>query len=108
MPPNLIASAVPIFIAAIVLERLVARRRDAYRWGAAIADLDVGITSQVIDVGLKLVGFFVYSLVFTRFRLFTFRADSISVWVVGLLGIDLLYYWWHRASHVVNALWAVH
>jgi hypothetical protein len=24
------------------------------------------------------------------------------------LGIDFLYYWWHRSSHVVNLLWAVH
>nr|WP_255216558.1 sterol desaturase family protein [Pseudenhygromyxa sp. WMMC2535] len=25
-----------------------------------------------------------------------------------MVGVDLLFYWWHRSSHVVNVLWAVH
>jgi sterol desaturase/sphingolipid hydroxylase (fatty acid hydroxylase superfamily) len=29
-------------------------------------------------------------------------------WTVAFLGVDLVYYWWHRASHRVNALWAAH
>ena len=25
-----------------------------------------------------------------------------------MVGVDLAYYWWHRLSHEVNLLWAVH
>ena len=109
MHPNLIALAVPIFFAAIVVEVLAdrARRTGFYRFGAAMADLEVGIVSQVGDVLLRGIGIAIYAWVY-QFRSFEFPEGSPWPWVVGLLGIDFLYYWWHRSSHVVNLLWAVH
>jgi sterol desaturase/sphingolipid hydroxylase (fatty acid hydroxylase superfamily) len=109
MHPNLIAFAVPVFFAAIILEALVARVRKtrAYRLGCAVADLDAGIASQVADAFLKVIGLFLYAAVY-RHRLVTFEEGSPWPWVVGLVGIDFLYYWWHRTSHVVNLFWAVH
>jgi sterol desaturase/sphingolipid hydroxylase (fatty acid hydroxylase superfamily) len=34
--------------------------------------------------------------------------DSISDLGCGILGVDFLYYWFHRTSHEVNAFWAAH
>src|SRR5258708_1556854 len=109
MHPNLIAFAVPVFFAAIILEALVARvqKTRAYRLGCAVADLDAGIASQVADAFLKVIGLFLYAAVY-RHRWVTFEEGSPWPWVVGLVGIDFLYYWWHRTSHVVNLFWAVH
>lgn len=109
MHVNLIAAAVPVFFAAIVVEALVDRSRKArgYRFGTAVADLEAGIASQVGDVFLRGLGVIVYAWVY-RYRLFDFTEGSPWPWVIGLIGIDFLYYWWHRASHVVNVLWAVH
>ena len=75
--------------------------------GTAIADLEAGIASQVGDVFLRGVGVAIYAAVYPH-RLFDFAEGSPWPWVIGLVGIDFLYYWWHRASHVVNVLWAVH
>jgi sterol desaturase/sphingolipid hydroxylase (fatty acid hydroxylase superfamily) len=109
MHPNLIAAAVPVFFAAIGVEALINRSRRAglYRFGSAIADLEVGIVSQVGDVLLRGVGIAVYAWVYEQ-RFIEYAEGSAWPWVVGLVGIDFLYYWWHRSSHVVNVLWAVH
>src|SRR3954464_9755683 len=109
MHPNLISLAVPFFFAAIVAEAIAARvrKRKAYRLGCAIADLNVGIASQIAELFLKGVGVVAYAGLYEH-RLVTFADGSPWPWVIGLVGIDFLYYWWHRASHVVNVLWAVH
>src|SRR5215471_15099846 len=109
MHPNLIALAVPFFFAAILGEALVdARRRGGiYRFGTAIADLDVGIASRVFEALLQGLGAFAYIAVF-RHRIVDYEEGSLWPWIIGLVGIDFLYYWWHRMSHVVNVFWAVH
>ena len=109
MHPNLLAAAVPVFFAAIVAEALAdrARRTKTYRFGAALADLQAGIVSQVGDVALRGIGVAIYAWVY-RHRLVDWPEHSMLPWVVGLVGIDFLYYWWHRLSHLVNLLWAVH
>ena len=106
---DLIAAAVPVFFAAIAAEVFAdrSRRTGFYRFGAAMADLEVGIVSQVGDVFLRGAGVALYAALYP-YRLIEFREGSVWPWVVGLVGIDFLYYWWHRASHVVNLLWAVH
>jgi sterol desaturase/sphingolipid hydroxylase (fatty acid hydroxylase superfamily) len=108
MHPNLISYAVPVFFAAIIVEALAgARRRKSYRLGCAVSDLDVGIASQVAEIFLKGLGLLVYAAVY-RHRLVTLPEASPWPWIVGIVGIDFLYYWWHRTSHVVNLFWAVH
>jgi sterol desaturase/sphingolipid hydroxylase (fatty acid hydroxylase superfamily) len=117
MHPNLIALSVPVFFAAILAEAFFdARRRRGphaegvqrlYRFGTAIADLDVGITSRVFEALLQGIGAFAYVAVF-RHRLVSYEVGSPWPWVISLVGIDFLYYWWHRLSHVVNVFWAVH
>jgi sterol desaturase/sphingolipid hydroxylase (fatty acid hydroxylase superfamily) len=109
MHPNLISLAVPVFFAAIIAEAIAdyVRKKKAYRLGCAIADLNVGIASQVAELFLKGIGLLAYAALYEH-RLVTFPEGSPWPWVIGLVGIDFLYYWWHRASHVVNVLWAVH
>ena len=109
MHTNLLAAAVPVFFVAIAAELIAdrSRRTGVYRFGAAMADLEVGIISQVGDVFLRGVGVAIYAWVY-QYRAVEFPEGSPWPWVVGLLGIDFLYYWWHRLSHIVNLLWAVH
>jgi alkylglycerol monooxygenase len=32
----------------------------------------------------------------------------VVTWLLAIVGVDFLYYWWHRLSHEVNVLWAAH
>ncbi|HKC12517.1 MAG TPA: sterol desaturase family protein, partial [Vicinamibacteria bacterium] len=107
---NYIHLAIPVFFLLIGLELALARivEKDYYRLTDSINDLSCGIIQQVLDVFLKTVLFAGYLYLFGHYRLFTLPARSLPTWVAGFLGVDLLYYWFHRWSHEMNAGWAAH
>ena len=106
-----LALAAPIFIGAVLAERWLARRRghtDAYHFGTAVSDIACGTTYQALELVLRIAVVGAYAACYEHARLVQWDSASPWPWVVGFLGIDLAYYAWHRVSHVVNALWAVH
>jgi len=107
---NYIAIAIPVFFALMGVEYLVARwqGRRLYRFNDAVTDLGCGIGQQVTGLFLKAVLFAGYIQVYEGFALFELPAGSPWTWLLAVIGIDFLYYWWHRLSHVVNFMWAAH
>jgi alkylglycerol monooxygenase len=107
---NPIAFAVPVFLVAIAAEVIVGhkRSRTVIRFDDALADLACGVTSQGLGVFLKLATLPLYAFVFTHGAVFPLEANSALAWLVGIVGYDFFYYWWHRKSHEWNALWAIH
>ena len=108
---NPVALGVPIFFGAVIVEAWLARRRgraDAYAVGTALSDVACGAIYQVFELVLKLGVLAIYGLLWRDLRIFTWPEASPWPWVIGLFGVDFLYYWWHRTSHVVNVMWAVH
>jgi len=105
---NLIALAVPFFFLLIGLEWAIARRmgRRVYRTADALADLGCGVGQQVAVVffGAALGGLYVG--VYRRFAIA--HLHGAAAWAIALVAVDFIYYWWHRASHRVNVLWAAH
>jgi alkylglycerol monooxygenase len=110
MDTSYIHLAIPVFFALIGVEILAARllERDAYRFGDSIADLSCGILQQVLGVFLKTMLLAGYAWLFARHRLFDLPSTSVLAWLGCFLGVDFLYYWFHRFSHEVNAGWAAH
>lgn len=110
--PNYAAFALPIFAVAIVVESMIARRRgrlsELYSLGTAISDIGCGASFQAFEVLINLGLLAVYAVLVEHLALVTWPPGSIWPWVIGAIAVDFLYYWWHRASHVVNVLWAVH
>ncbi|MCX4245149.1 sterol desaturase family protein [Paraliomyxa miuraensis] len=110
--PNYAALALPIFLAALLTEVLVARRRgrlrELFSLGTAISDIGCGAVFQAAEVLLTVATFAAYGWIYEHARLVTWPEGSPWPWVIGLLGVDFIYYWWHRISHVVNVMWAVH
>ena len=106
---QLIAWSIPAFVFFMLLEAAIARRRGVkiYRLPVAISDISCGITSQLFNLLSFGVTVGIYAAVY-QWRLWELDPGSGWVWLLGLLGVDLLYYWWHRASHEVNILWAAH
>jgi sterol desaturase/sphingolipid hydroxylase (fatty acid hydroxylase superfamily) len=99
-----------VFFVLIGLELLVARarRRRVYRFTDSFADLGCGVTQRVVLLLFEVALLAVYSLLYDHGRLWTFAPDSAWPWVIAIVGVDLGYYWWHRLSHEINLLWAVH
>jgi sterol desaturase/sphingolipid hydroxylase (fatty acid hydroxylase superfamily) len=108
--PNLIAFAIPLFFLAMGVELWVARRRGLhpYRFPDAFADMGCGILQQTGTLFLGVLILANYKAVHANHRLFDLSAKSVLVWAFTFLAVDLLYYVWHRLSHEVNFLWAVH
>jgi sterol desaturase/sphingolipid hydroxylase (fatty acid hydroxylase superfamily) len=107
---NYIVLAIPVFFLLIGLELVVERlaRKDYYRLSDALNDLSCGTVQQLLEVFLKTALFSGYLFLFERWRLVTVSTGAVWAWVVCFLGVDFCYYWFHRMSHEVNAIWAAH
>jgi sterol desaturase/sphingolipid hydroxylase (fatty acid hydroxylase superfamily) len=105
-----IALAVPLFFLLIGLELLFARARHrrVYRFTDSYADLGCGVTQRVVLLLFEASLLAVYALLYEHGRLWTFAPGSAWPWIIAIVGVDFAYYWWHRLSHEINVLWAVH
>jgi alkylglycerol monooxygenase len=110
MDPTAIQLAIPAFFLLIGVELVVARllERDVYRLSDSVNDLSCGILQQVAEVFLKTALFAGYAVLFASHRLFEIPATGAWAWAACFLGVDFLYYWFHRSCHEVGAGWAAH
>ncbi len=107
---NPIVYAIPVFMASILLEIVVARwkRVPTYDIPDALTSLHFGTLSQTIGAFVKVLGFGLYVAVYERWHAMELPANAWWVWVAALVVYDLIYYWIHRFGHEVNCLWAAH
>lgn len=107
---NYVAFAIPVFLISVLIEVYIARRRGkkVYYFGTAMSDLTTGTVFQALEVFLKLATFGVYIWVFENWALIDWTGHEWVPWLLGMVGVDFMFYWWHRVSHVVNVMWAVH
>lgn len=108
---NLIALAIPVFFLMIAAEYAVARRQgraELYRWNDAINDLSCGISHEVVALFDKFLVLAAYTGAWAAFGVFDFSERPVLHWVLGIVGYDFCYYWWHRFTHRVNVGWAGH
>ncbi|MDB4965462.1 MAG: uncharacterized protein JWN44_1151 [Myxococcales bacterium] len=110
MDSILIVLAIPVFLAFMGLELLIARRRgrNLYRFADSIANLGNGIGEQVIAAFALPLTFGVYAAIWAHARMATISERSVLAWVVLFFAVDLCYYLFHRAAHRINFLWAGH
>src|SRR5688500_1834652 len=109
MPVYLIVLAIPAFLALIALELVITRvtERDYYRLADSLSVLSCGIVAQLVEVFAKTALFAGYLFLYERYRMADVPGAAWA-WVACFLGVDFLYYWFHRLSHAVNAFWAAH
>lgn len=130
---DVIEASIPLFFLLIAIEVAVAKatHRPYYRVNDSIADLSLGILSQLSGIFLTLLTYAVFAWVsgtlsIQRFLPFPAWPDGapfasqaafpwfavswpdLASWAVVFLLVDLCYYWLHRLSHEVNILWAGH
>ncbi len=107
---NYIVLAIPVFLGLVAVEALVARfaRKDVYRLDDSVADLSCGILQQLLEALFKTTLFAGYGFVYDKARFVDLPSSSPAVWLFAFLGVDFLYYWFHRLSHEVGFLWAAH
>lgn len=105
---NILALAVPGFLLMIGVELLVARlkRRSVYRFDDSVADLSCGLGDQVLKALTGGLIALPYVWIYEHARLF--ELSTAMAWLIGMVGIDFFYYWYHRFSHRTAFGWAAH
>jgi len=113
---GLIYYAIPFFLATLLLEHWLVRRKELAADGQtklagfttkdSFASLTMGLGFLAINAGLKLLPFAGLAWLY-QFRLFDIPVVWWS-WVLLLVAEDFCYYWFHRLHHEVRTLWAAH
>ena len=109
MKVDYIALSIPIFFILIAVELGYAfyKKLNYYRLNDSLANLSQGIGSQLVGIFLKTITFFGYLFIYESWRFYSFP-NTIWTWLILFMGVDFFYYWFHRLSHQINALWAAH
>jgi len=105
-----IALAIPVFFVLIGVELWVGKRRgqQLYRLNDSLNDLSCGILQRLAMLLCAVFLFAGYLAIHERFALAALPSDSAAVWIACFIGVDFLYYWYHRLSHEINFMWAAH
>lgn len=82
----------------------VVKKAKLYRTNDAIANISCGISSQVMNAVWGILSIAMYQFIFEHARIFS-MPDSWWSYALLFVLVDLMYYWFHRASHEVNFLW---
>ena len=108
----LIYLAIPVFLITLAIEAAWARRREGdpriigYATKDTFASLAMGLGNVGIAAVTKLGTFALMTWLY-QYRVATLP-NLWWTWVLLFFAEDFCYYWFHRASHEVRALWAAH
>jgi sterol desaturase/sphingolipid hydroxylase (fatty acid hydroxylase superfamily) len=110
MELNPIGIAVPFFVLLILIEMGIAKlkKRRIFRLNDSIADMSCGLGEQLIGIFIHAPILAGYAWFQSEFGQRHFALDDPMTWVVGMFGVDFMYYWYHRFSHRVHFGWATH
>ena len=109
MDRNLYLYALPVFMAAILVEALYYRfvLREAYSWANTGANFVVAIGRLLTDIVTKGAVLAVYVVAY-ELRPFEIPMGRWESWLALFFAIELAYYWLHRYSHEIRWMWAQH
>merc|ERR1719383_708 len=94
----------------IILEALInwLGRGKRQNLADSVTSISFGLVMTMLGLLSKGACISLYSWVHTHYRVVDLPWDSVWTWVLTAVLLDLGYYWFHRASHEVGVLWAVH
>ena len=109
MKLNYLGFAIPLFLFFIALEYLYSKRKgkNFFQYAESVANLNVGIAERLLDLFTTSLFFGIFVYIHKHFALFDIKAGWLT-WVLLFLATDLVWYWYHRLAHEINAFWAVH
>jgi len=106
--PNLIYYAIPFFLATVIIESIVIKKRfknlDIKDSSASLA---MGIGNVFANLISKILVVFIITFLYENFKLLTIPFVWWA-WVFILIADDFCYYWFHRISHESRFFWASH
>ena len=109
--------AVPFFVLFLTIEWTAARRlehgqdrpvRGSYRAADARASILMGLGSVATMAFWKFLGLLGYSALYAYVAPWHLSPRHWYTWVIAIVGVDVLFYAYHRVAHRVRLIWATH
>ncbi len=105
------AIGVPIVLTMIFIEILISnfRNQNFYKSGDTLCT--IGLLSGNIIVAFAIKGMVLaFHIYLYQFRIFEFvnQIPIWALWIITFISIDLVFYVYHRMSHRIRFLWAIH
>lgn len=109
---DLIKTAIPFFIALVVIEALVHHfdpddDQTGYEPRDTATSISMGLGNVLINIFWKLALIAILAVAYEATPL-RMPMGEVWPWALLLLTEDFLFYWWHRCSHQVRVMWASH
>ncbi|MCP4439057.1 MAG: sterol desaturase family protein [Aureispira sp.] len=107
---NIYTLLTPIAIGLIILELIYCwlARKDHFTFQESVANFGTALGNQTTNVLVAVFVVVTYGFLHSNFHIIDFDMGNWWNWLILLLGIDFLFYWFHRWGHEVNILWAAH
>lgn len=109
MEMNVYALLTPLLLTLIALELLYClwRRPAYYNFQDTMANLATAVLNQVVNVAVGGLVYFGYAAIRVRWPL-PAPSEALASTALLFVAIDFLFYWFHRAGHRINIMWAAH
>lgn len=122
LPPQLrdpVLAAVPFFLLLLTVEWLAARRLEhveaaqrppagAFHTRDAWASISMGLVSIATTGAWKFVALLGYAALYAYVAPWHLPSTQWYTWVIAIVGVDVLFYAYHRVAHRVRLIWATH
>ncbi|ANI40062.1 sterol desaturase--like protein [Mycolicibacterium vaccae ATCC 25954] len=120
LPPQMrepVLFAVPFFLLLLILEWTAARKLEhaedrpgtgAYHTRDSWASISMGLVSMATMSVWKFLALLGYAAIYAYLAPWQLSATQWYTWVIALVGVDLLFYLYHRMAHRVRLVWATH
>ncbi|TFV57378.1 sterol desaturase family protein [Mycobacterium sp. PS03-16] len=122
LPPQMrdpVLFAIPFFLLLLIVEWTAARRLEhlesderapsgAYAARDAWASISMGLVSIATMGAWKFVALLGYAALYAYVAPWQLSATQWYTWVIAILGVDVLFYAYHRTAHRVRLIWATH
>lgn len=118
-----VAFAIPFFVLFLALEWSAARYlaapehsadgrthppRGGYDPADSRASISMGAVSVLTSAAWKALALLGYAAIYAYLAPWHLPVDAWYTWVILLVGVDLLFYWYHRIAHRTRIVWATH
>ena len=102
---------VPIIITLIIAETIYStiNKLGFYKLNDTLASYGLLTGNVLVSLATK-SGILIFYLYLYQFRIFTINnlMGVFLVWLTTFVAVDFIYYWFHRCSHRIKFLWAMH
>jgi alkylglycerol monooxygenase len=106
---NVYAIVTPAVLVLILVEFIycLVKKNGYYTFQDSLIGVGTSIVTQCVNVAVTVAVLIVYGWIYKNYAIFHIEFTPVNLILCYVIG-DFLFYWFHRAGHRVNFLWAAH